>query len=80
VVIAFEKFREYFTGRETQYTIIGGTAFDLLLSAAGLPARTTKAIDGFDPAESPTAAPVDAHSMVQHCWARGEIDAAKSGG
>ena len=45
MVVGLQKFREYFVGHEKQYAIIGGTACDLLLGAAGLPFRGTKDID-----------------------------------
>lgn len=45
MVVGFESFREYFAGYEDCYTIIGGTACDILLGDAALPFRTTKDID-----------------------------------
>lgn len=45
MVGGIESFREWFRGYEEQYTIIGGTACDLLMSDAGLDFRATKDID-----------------------------------
>jgi len=45
MVIGIEKFREFFSGHEDKYAIIGGAACDLLFDAAGLPFRATKDID-----------------------------------
>jgi hypothetical protein len=45
MVAGIEKFREHFAEHEDHYAIIGGTACDLLLDAAGLPFRATKDID-----------------------------------
>ena len=45
MVLGFESFREQFKGYENQYTIIGGTACDLLMSDAGEDFRATKDID-----------------------------------
>ena len=45
MVIGLEKFREYFTGHENHYAIIGGAACDMLFNAAGIPFRATKDID-----------------------------------
>jgi hypothetical protein len=45
MVKGLDRFREFFTGFESQYAIIGGTACDLLLDAAGLEFRATKDID-----------------------------------
>ena len=40
-----DSFREWFSGCEGQYAIIGGTACDLLMSAAGIDFRATKDVD-----------------------------------
>ncbi|MGE0007992.1 MAG: hypothetical protein AB7S92_20720 [Parvibaculaceae bacterium] len=45
MVTGIGKFREYFSGHEGHYAIIGGAACDLLFDAAGLPFRATKDID-----------------------------------
>lgn len=45
MVRGIESFKEWFRGYEEQYTIIGGTACDLLMSDAGLDFRATKDID-----------------------------------
>ena len=45
MVIGFESFRTHFQGYEDCYTIIGGTACDVLMSEAALPFRGTKDID-----------------------------------
>jgi len=45
MVIGFESFREHFRGYEDCYTIIGGTACDILMSEAALPFRATKDVD-----------------------------------
>ncbi len=45
MVKGLESFKEYFKGYENQYTIIGGTACDVLMSHDGLNFRTTKDID-----------------------------------
>jgi len=45
MVKGFETFREVFEGYEDCYTIIGGTACDILMSAADLDFRATKDID-----------------------------------
>ena len=45
MVIGFESFREVFKGYEDCYTIIGGTACDILMNEAGLNFRATKDID-----------------------------------
>lgn len=41
----FQSFRDWFAGFETNYTIIGGTACDLLMSNYDLDFRATKDID-----------------------------------
>ena len=45
MVRGIEQFREWFHGYEEQYTIIGGTACDLLMNSEGLGFRATKDID-----------------------------------
>lgn len=45
MVRGIESFREWFQGYEEQYTIIGGTACDLLMTSEGLNFRATKDID-----------------------------------
>lgn len=44
-VIGIEKFKEYFSGYEDQYVIIGGTACELLMENEELDFRATKDID-----------------------------------
>ena len=41
----FQSFRDWFAGFEANYTIIGGTARDLLMSNYDLDFRVTKDID-----------------------------------
>ena len=45
MVRGIESFKSWFKGYEKQYTIIGGTACDLLMSDEGLDFRATKDID-----------------------------------
>lgn len=45
MVSGFDSFRERFRGYEDCYTIIGGTACDILMNEVGLDFRTTKDID-----------------------------------
>ena len=45
MVNGFDSFREKFKGYEDCYTIIGGTACDVLMNEAGLDFRATKDID-----------------------------------
>lgn len=45
MVYGFESFKNWFTGYKNQYTIIGGTACDILLNNMGLDFRATKDID-----------------------------------
>lgn len=45
MVIGFESFRTHFQGYEDCYTIIGGTACDILMSEAALDFRATRDID-----------------------------------
>lgn len=45
MVIGFESFRTHFAGYEDCYTIIGGTACDILMSEAALDFRATRDID-----------------------------------
>lgn len=44
-MIGIEKFKEYFSGYEDQYVIIGGTACELLMENEELDFRATKDID-----------------------------------
>lgn len=45
MVNGFDSFREHFSGYEDCYTIIGGTACDILMSDAALEFRATKDVD-----------------------------------
>lgn len=45
MVRGFESFQEHFKGYEDCYTIIGGTACDILMGEAALPFRATKDVD-----------------------------------
>lgn len=45
MVIRLKSFREHFKGYEDCYTIIGGTACDILMSDAALDFRATRDID-----------------------------------
>ena len=45
MVIGLEAFREAFKGYEDCYTIIGGTACDILMNKANLDFRATRDID-----------------------------------
>lgn len=45
MVIGFEAFREAFKGYEDCYTIIGGTACDILMNKENLDFRATRDID-----------------------------------
>ena len=45
LVNGIENFKEWFSGYENQYVIIGGTACDLLMHDEGLDFRATKDID-----------------------------------
>lgn len=45
MVTGIDRFREWFSGYESQYAIIGGTACDLLMSEDGMDFRATKDID-----------------------------------
>lgn len=45
MVVGFESFRTHFQGYEDCYTIIGGTACDILMSEAALDFRATRDID-----------------------------------
>ena len=42
MVIGIDKFREYFKDFPDSYVIIGGTACDIIIGAAGLTPRATK--------------------------------------
>lgn len=45
MVKGFESFKNWFQGYENQYTIIGGTACDILMAEEGMDFRATKDID-----------------------------------
>ena len=45
MITGIESFKEWFSGSEEQYTIIGGTACDILMTEEGLDFRATKDID-----------------------------------
>jgi len=45
MVRGIELFRDYFAGHEDKYTVIGGTACDLLMEDAGFAFRATKDLD-----------------------------------
>ena len=45
MVTGMESFKEWFKGNEDQYTVIGGTACDILMSEEGLSFRATKDLD-----------------------------------
>ena len=45
MVVGIDKFREHFAGHENQYTLIGGTACDLLFTKAGIDFRATRDFD-----------------------------------
>ncbi len=45
MVDGIEKFKEYFTGHEGKYVIIGGAACDLVFDNVGVPFRGTRDID-----------------------------------
>lgn len=45
MVAGIDRFREYFSGHDDQYAIIGGAACDLLFGMSGLAFRATKDID-----------------------------------
>ena len=45
MVVGIESFKEWFQGYEEQYTIIGGTACDILMPKEGLDFRATKDIN-----------------------------------
>ena len=45
MVSGFDSFREHFAGYEDCYTIIGGTACDILMTDAALEFRATKDVD-----------------------------------
>lgn len=45
MVTGIESFKEWFKGNEDQYTVIGGTACDILMSEEGLSFRATKDLD-----------------------------------
>lgn len=62
MVTGFESFRTWFQGYEEQYTIIGGTACDLLMSNEDFDFRATKDIDLVLLIEALTA------DFGQHFW------------
>jgi hypothetical protein len=62
MVIGIDKFREYFKDFPGSYVIIGGTACDIIISAAGLTPRATKDIDIILIIEALTPA------FVRHFW------------
>ena len=45
MVAGFDSFREHFRGYEDCYTIIGGTACDILMREAALEFRATRDVD-----------------------------------
>ena len=45
MVTGFESFKRWFSEYSEQYTIIGGTACDLLMSEEGMDFRATRDID-----------------------------------
>jgi hypothetical protein len=45
MVKGFDSFKVWFQGYEEQYTIIGGTACDILMAEEGMDFRATKDID-----------------------------------
>lgn len=45
MIKGIESFREWFSGYEENYVVIGGTACDLLMSEAGESFRATRDID-----------------------------------
>lgn len=45
MVTGIKSFKEWLKGNEEQYTIIGGTACDILMTEDGLDFRATKDID-----------------------------------
>jgi predicted nucleotidyltransferase len=45
MVKGFDSFKAWFQGYEEQYTIIGGTACDILMAEEGMDFRATKDID-----------------------------------
>ena len=45
MIAGIAKFKEYFSGFENQYVLIGGSACDLNMQDAALPFRATKDID-----------------------------------
>ena len=45
MIVGYESFREHFKGYEDCYTIIGGTACDILMNDAALDFRATKDVD-----------------------------------
>ena len=45
MVTGIDSFKEWFKGSEEQYAIIGGTAYDILMTEDGLDFRATKDID-----------------------------------
>ena len=62
MVIGLDKFREYFKNFPGSYVIIGGTACDIIIGAAGLRPRATKDIDIIIIIEALTP------DFVRHFW------------
>jgi hypothetical protein len=62
MVIGLDTFREYFKDYTDSYIIIGGTACDLVIDAAGFTPRATKDIDIILVVEAMSAA------FVQQFW------------
>jgi hypothetical protein len=62
MVIGIDKFREYFKDFPSGYVIIGGTACDIIIGAAGLTPRVTKDIDIILIIEAITT------DFVRHFW------------
>jgi hypothetical protein len=62
MVKGVEKFKEHFAGYEDSYILIGGAACDTVLSAAGLPYRSTKDLDIVLIAEAVT------EKFIQKMW------------
>lgn len=62
MVKGIEKFKEYFSGFDDNYIIIGGTACDILEEKAGQPPRATKDIDIILAIEALTP------EFVRHFW------------
>ena len=63
MVKGIDKLREYFKDFPDSYVIIGGTACDMIIGAAGLTPRATKDIDIILIIEALTS------DFVRHFWA-----------